>query len=156
MVIQRWQSLFLLISAVFMSCFSFLSLGQVQLTDATLNFTAFGFFYEGQSAAVAPEHCALSTIGLFVVSIISAVLALIAIFSFKNLKAQLRLVLIDVLFIMVTIFLGAWYGYSGFEGGEIYWSSMVCAPFIALIANVMAYNRISADARLLRDSERLR
>ncbi|MDE5868695.1 MAG: DUF4293 domain-containing protein, partial [Muribaculaceae bacterium] len=104
MVIQRWQSLFLLIAAVLMACFSFLSLGQVQLPDATLNFTALGFWYEGESAATAAEHSAMSTIGLFVLSILSPLFALIASFSFKNLKTQLRLVLIDILFIVVTIF----------------------------------------------------
>ena len=40
MVIQRWQSVLLLIAAVVMGCFTFMSLGQVQLPDYTCNLTA--------------------------------------------------------------------------------------------------------------------
>jgi hypothetical protein len=44
MVIQRWQSVLLLVAAVAMATFSFLSLGQIQLSDYTLNFTTLGFY----------------------------------------------------------------------------------------------------------------
>ena len=47
MVIQRWQSVLLLIAAVVMGCFTFMSLGQVQLPDYTCNFTTLGFDIEG-------------------------------------------------------------------------------------------------------------
>lgn len=156
MVIQRWQSLLLLIAVVCMGCFSFLSLGQIQLPDYTLNFTALGFSYEGEAVNGALSGYAYNTWILFILSILSALMALIAIFTFKNLKLQKRVILIDILLIAVTIGLAAYYGYNGFDNGSISWSSLVCAPFISLVAAVMAYNRICADDRLLRSADRLR
>lgn len=48
MVIQRWQSVFLLIVTAMMACFTFFSLGQVQMPDFSLEFTTMGFSIEGR------------------------------------------------------------------------------------------------------------
>ena len=47
MVIQRWQSVLLLIVAALMGSFTFLSLGQIQMPEESLNFTTLGFEIEG-------------------------------------------------------------------------------------------------------------
>lgn len=155
MVIQRWQSVLLLIAVVLMACFSFLSLGQVQTQDVTFNFTTFGFTPEGvQTGKVVVEP--ISTWYFFVVSILTAVLSLIAIFSFKQFRLQRNLCKLIMLLLAVVIIIGALLGYQTIDGGQVSWSSWVCVPFISLISVAMAYNRICADHRLLRDSQRLR
>ncbi|MBD5369999.1 MAG: DUF4293 domain-containing protein [Bacteroides sp.] len=154
MVIQRWQSVLLLVAAVMMGLFSFMSLGQFQGADVTYNFTALGIMPEGiPTGGAAPEG--QSTWYLFVASALSALLALIDIFLFKNYKAQRRMCAYSILLTCVATVLAAWLGYAN-EFGEISWSSLVCAPFIALIAEIMAYQRIVRDNRIIRDSERLR
>lgn len=153
MVIQRWQSVLLLCAVICMACFTFLSLGQLQSPEYTLNFTTLGFTYEGSNA---PAHYAASTWILFVISLLSAVLPFITIFLFKNLALQKRLCLIESLILVAVIIVGAVYGYHAPYEGTVSWSSLACAPFISLIAIAMAYQGISKDARLLRDSERLR
>lgn len=155
MVIQRWQSVLLLIAVVLMGCFSFLSLGQVQTADISFNFTALGFSPEGDATG-APRPEFVSTWYLFAVSALSAALSLIAIFTFRNLRLQKRLCLLTVLMLVCVIMTAAILGYSSFDGGEISWSSWICAPFISLIAVIMAWQRISADQRKIRESERLR
>lgn len=138
-----------------MGCFSFLSLGQVQTADFSFNFTALGFSPEGEATG-APRPEFVSTWYLFAVSVVSAALSLIAIFTFRNLKLQKRLCLLTVLMIVCVIMTAAILGYNSFDGGEISWSSWICAPFISLIAVIMAWQRISADQRKIRESERLR
>lgn len=155
MVIQRWQSVLLLIAVVLMGLFSFLSLGQVQTPDWTFNFTALGFYPEGEPTG---DVIALpiNTWYFFAVSLLSAILPLIAIFTFKQFKLQKNLCLLSVLLIACVIVIGAVLGYQTIDGGNVSWSSMVCAPFISMIAVIMAYNRICADHRKIREADRLR
>lgn len=156
MVIQRWQSVLLLLVAALMATFSFISLGQIQLPEYSLNFTTLGFCIEGISTNGAPSGFVAHTWIFFILSILSAIIPLIAIFLFKNLKLQKKLCLFEVLFIMAVATVGAMYGYNTIDGGEISWSSMIIAPLLALIADVMAYNRINSDQKLLRSVDRIR
>lgn len=156
MVIQRWQSIFLLIVAALMACFTFCSLGQVQLPDYSLNFTTLGFSIEGESTGGAPTGYVAYTWPFFIVSILSFLIPLINIFLFKNMKLQKTLCLIELLFIMALFAIGAAYGYCQFEDAAVSWSSLIVAPVLAFVADVMAYNRISHDQRLLRAADRLR
>lgn len=153
MVIQRWQSVLLLCAAIVMGCFSFMSLGQIQTPEVTFNFTALGLFPEGVSTSGETLPCT-STWYFFAVSILSALLPLIAIFTFKQYKLQKNLCLLTMLFLACVIAIGAILGYGGTY--NVSWTSLVCAPFIALIATIMAYQRIKADHRLLKSADRLR
>ncbi len=155
MQIQRWQSLFLLIAAIVMGVFSFMSLGQVQAHDFTFNFTALGLCPEGVSTGGETPGC-ISTWYLFAVAILSALLPLIAIFCYKQYRLQKNLCLLTMLMLACVIIVSAGIAYSSFDGANVEWSSLVCAPFIALIAVIMAFQRIRADHRLLASVDRLR
>lgn len=153
MVIQRWQSLLLLAAAVMMGVFTFCSLGQIQTTDYTFNFTSLGLFQEGEGA---PEYIGYSTWYLFAISLTSMFLLLIDIFLFKNLPLQKRVCLVSVLFIIATAAVSAAIGYNTLPGGEISWSTVICAPVIALIATIMAYQRMQKDHNMLKSVDRIR
>lgn len=155
MVIQRWQSVLLLIATVLMALFSFSSLGQLQTEAVTFNFTSMGLSPEGiPTGPQTPEG--VSTWYFFAVSLLTAVLPLIAIFCFKNFRLQRNLCLIETMLLACVIIIGALLGYQIIDGAQVAWSSMVCAPFISLIAVIMAYQRIMADHRKIADSMRLR
>lgn len=156
MVIQRWQSVFLLIAAIMMGVFTFVSLGQVQLTDYTLNFTTCGFYYEGIASDGAPTGCYSHTIGLFVISLISIIVPAAAIFMFKNTGLQKLMCGFEMVLLVAICGVGGYLGYYRIDGGEVSWSSIIIAPLIAFVATVMAYNRISSDERKLRAADRLR
>lgn len=156
MVIQRWQSVLLLITAVMMACFTFMSLGQVQLTDYSLNFTTLGFTYEGEATDGAPSGYYLHTWAFFIVSLLSFILPFINIFLYKNLKAQKTVCAIEVFFLLAILAIGCVYGYYHFETATVSWSSLIIAPLIAFVADLLAYNRISADQKLLKAADRLR
>lgn len=156
MVIQRWQSLFLLLACILMACFSFLSLGQIQTTDYSLNMTALGLYYEGEATGNGPTGCYAPTIYFFIVSLMSAIIPFITIFLYKNLPLQRRLCLIEILFIIATIATGCAIGYTFVEGAHPGWSSLALAPFLALILTIMAWRFIRRDHNLLRSADRLR
>lgn len=139
-----------------MGIFTFFSLGQVQLTDYTLNFTTLGFQIEGESTGGAPSGYICRTWLFFAVSLLSSLLPLINIFLFKDLRLQARVCLIEVLILLAVLAAGCAYGYYQFDDAQVSWSSLIIAPLIAFVADIMAYNRISHDRRLLRESSRLR
>lgn len=156
MVIQRWQSVLLLITAIVMACFTFCSLGQVQLEDYSLNFTTLGFSIEGESTEGGASGYVLYSWPMFIVSLLSAILPLINIFLYKNLSLQKMICLIEVLFILAVVGIGCIYGYNSFAPHYVSWSSLIVAPLLAFLADVYAYNRIESDRRKLRDADRLR
>lgn len=156
MVIQRWQSLFLLLSCILMGLFSFFSLGQIQAPDFSLNITALGLCYEGEATGSGPSGCYMGTIYFFILSIMSAILPLISIFLYKNLPLQRKVCMVEVLFIIATIATGCYVNYTAVAGCTPQWSSLVIAPFLALILDIMAWYRIRKDHKLLRSADRLR
>lgn len=156
MVIQRWQSLLLLLAAVMMACFTFCSLGQVQTTDFSLNFTSLGFTYEGEATDGAPTGYFLHTWYFFILSLTTAILTLIDIFLFNNLRLQKRILLICILFTIAAACVAAGLGYTAVEGYSVSWSSLALSPLLAIIALIMAYSCINRDERRLRSVDRIR
>ena len=155
MIIQRWQSVLLLIAAAVMACFTFLSIGQVTTEDYIFNFTSLGFFSEGIDTDGA-ESINIHTWYFFMLNITTLVLIMTDIFLFRNLNLQKRVCLVSLLFVVASGAVGGCLGFSCIEGGEIGWSSVVLCPFIAIISIILAYNRMCSDQRLLRAADRLR
>lgn len=156
MVIQRWQSLLLLVAAVMMACFTFCSLGQVQTPDYSFDFTSLGFTYEGEATDGAPSGTFLSTWYLFIISLTTTLVVLIDIFLFKNLSLQKKVCLVSVLMIIASAASAACLGYFAIENGVIGWSSVALAPFIALCAVILAYTCMQRDHNKLKAVDRIR
>ena len=143
MVIQRWQSVMLLIAGVMMGIFSFCSLGQIQAEAYTFNVTALGICREG--IATAPDDATgISTIFLFIVTLLACILPNVA--------------MISALFTVAAGVLAAVTA-SGFAtdfGANVGWSTFICAPLVALIGDILAFRLISSDQKKLRAADRLR
>ncbi|MBO5445049.1 MAG: DUF4293 domain-containing protein [Muribaculaceae bacterium] len=157
MVIQRWQSVMLLIAAVMMGIFSFVSLGQIQLHDFSFNITSLGILREG--IATSPgEPAGVHTYEAFAVSLLAAVMSLIAIFCYKSKKLHKNTVMISMLFTVVSVMLLVFdvYDFSSECGGDVQWSVLICSPLIALIAEIIALRMIRSDWKKLEAADRLR
>ncbi|MBD5283690.1 MAG: DUF4293 domain-containing protein [Bacteroides sp.] len=156
MVIQRVQSLLLLVAAVVMAWFSCVTVGQVNTADFTLNFFPLGFEFEGTYDNPAYSGWYAYTWSFFILGLISAVIPFIAIFSYRNLKLQMRLCLITCLLLCATVAVGANYGYNFVEGGTITWNQMAFAPLLAFCAAILAWTRIRSDKRRIEAADRIR
>lgn len=156
MVIQRWQSVMLLLTFALMTCFCIFSLGQVQTEQYTYNFTSVGFSIEGDPTGGAPAGYQVYTWFLFIVSVMSAIIPLISIFLYRNLRLQKQMCLIDVLFLLAVICIAGLEGYTEFPGYPVSWSSLALAPFLGLILVVMAWRLINKDHKLLQSVDRIR
>ena len=104
------------------------------------------YFHVARTGAVARLYLQL----------LSFIIPFIAIFCFRNMRLQKMLCLIEILFLIAVICVGAVYGYYSFPQASVSWSSLIIAPFLAIVADILAYNRICADGRKLRAADRLR
>lgn len=157
MVIQRWQSVMLLIAAIMMACFSFSDLAQLQLPLETLNFNSLGFSVEGTPDDGATGGYALYTWPLFVMSVMAIIIPVIAIFSFKRPGLQRSLCVFEMIFIVCIALLIVWFGYYVYEDATVHsWKAVICAPVIAFISTAWARRMIGKDIALIKAADRIR
>lgn len=156
MVIQRWQSVLLLVAAVMMGVASFATLAQINATDFTYLFSALGVKYAGIPTEGAPTGYVFDSWTLFVMGLASAILPFIAIFLFRNLKRQMRVVLISILFCLTFAAIAGVSAYDFADGASVIWNQTVCAPLLALVAEVMAWQRINSDKNKILATDRIR
>lgn len=155
MVIQRWQTIFLLIAGVMMGLFTFSPLGQFQLADYSLVMHSWAIQSEGVLTDGASSFN-LPVIYLAIVSGMAAILSLIDIFLYRNLKLQKQVCAVSILVIIASIFTAATLGYTAIDGASISWSSAAFAPFIALVGAIAAYRGISGDKKKIERADRIR
>jgi len=107
-----------------------------------------------------PDHYGLS----FILPLISAnsfviLFSLIAIFLYKNRKAQLRIIMLNVLLEAITIGLFFLYYVDVLEkasGALAEYKAGIFMPMLSLIFLVLAYRGVMQDDRLIRSADRLR
>ena len=152
MVIQRWQSLLLLIATAMMVIFSFCSLGQIQGATQTVDIDSYGIYANPQGTQL------LGTIYVTVVAMLAAALCFIAIFMFKNTRKQKKVCLLSLVLVIAAC-CSAWLAINGYElagATSVGYSSIAFAPFVALLAIIGAWRCIRSDERKLASADRLR
>lgn len=135
MVIQRWQSVLLLISAIFVALAGILPYAV----------TANGI-----------DVCAVQTPVLLCVDILVALLLLIDIFLYRNLRYQMKVTRLALGLIVVLEAAIAAYTCAGLEGATISIIGGIVMPVLALISAFVALRLMLRDYRLLRSADRLR
>lgn len=140
MVIQRKQSLFLLIAAILMGVFAFMP----SLIDAN-GTEMLGGYSKGVDSIP------------FILSCLVALLSLIAIFKFKNLRLQKILCVVNIILIISTIAtictIALMHKDCDLLGSITYYNIM---PILAIVFLLLAHKGISHDQRLLSGSSRIR
>lgn len=156
-MIQRIQSIFLLLMAVSMLSMLFFPIwvkGDPQGEMVILN--AFNLSVEDHSGLITQK----SVIYISIVALISAGISLFSIFQYKNRLTQMKLGLLNSVVIILVV-VGVFYAMAkgkamvsptdaeNFEIGFM-------LPVIALLFNSMANRFIKKDEKLVRDSDRMR
>ena len=131
MVIQRWQSVFLLIGAIAMGLFAFLGTVCIGVTDGMVCWHS------------------LDCIPLFILNCATALVAFINIFLFNNLKMQKRVA-------MIAAFMSVMSLDQIVEAGTVAWRWTIGLPVVAVIFFIWANRRMRADERLLKSYDRIR
>lgn len=149
MVLQRIQSVYLLIAVILMVVFAFFPALTFQLGDREFVYGAL------EAGKVGVTH--IDPLMLMLVILIS-LLAFIDIFLYKNLQRQMTVCFVDIIIglaMLVAIGIQA-YVIGNREGVIVNWQYYLAMPVLAIIFLMLAHHAISKDKKTLRDADRLR
>ena len=153
-MLQRIQTVYLLVVVALTVTMLFLPLAVLQLGDQLFTFDATGV----TTMAEQPELI-YPTWGLFVLGVIISLLAFLIIFLFKNRILQIRLCVFNSILMLGFYGLFAFFYWSvkgQMESVSMSFKFALSFPLISLILNYLAIRNIGADEALLRSLDRLR
>lgn len=140
MVIQRLQTLYLILAIICTIFFMFIPYGYINVQDE-LN--------QGIGISAVPldaVHC----LGLIILSVLSIVSMVVSILLFKNLTLQKRIVDLSAFLLIASIAVVV-YAIVGKSDAEFGWGGIL--PVVSFVLLVGAHRGISSDQRLLRSYE---
>ncbi|NLZ72604.1 MAG: DUF4293 domain-containing protein [Bacteroidales bacterium] len=148
-MIQRIQSVYLLLVTVILIITMCVPFGTYFTVDTTYKFTALG---------VSGNEDFYSTWGLFVLLLLSSIIAFVTIFLYRNRILQIRLSIFNSL-LLIGYYIAFWYFMVTFKKDldaafQISWS--LSLPLVALIFNYLAIRGIGKDEVLVKAADRLR
>jgi len=152
-MLQRIQTVYLLIVAALFIALIFLPLAEVNSGVDTYILDVTGFYSQTQPDILYP------TWSLFAIAALISVLAMCIIFLYKKRVVQIRLCIYNALLIIGFCTLAAfwlWKFSNTSEGMSVSLRIWASFPVIALIINYLAIRNIGADETLVRSLERLR
>jgi hypothetical protein len=151
MVIQRIQSVFLLIAVILMVVFAFFPALSFEMADKTV---LYGALETGRAGSMHIDPL------LFTLTILISLLALIDIFLFKNLQRQMTVCFVDILIgiaMLVAICIQAFVvANRDGDGWVVNWQWYLILPVLSIIFLMLAHKAMSRDKKTLRDADRLR
>lgn len=153
-MLQRIQTVYLLIIVALAIAMLFLPLAILQSGDQFFTIDA-----TGVSTMVAQPELVYPTWGLFVLTALVALLALITIFLFKKRILQIRLCVFNAILMLGIYGLVAFFIWTlkgQMDVGTISLKIALSFPLIALILDYLAIRNIGADEALVRSLDRLR
>lgn len=152
-MIQRIQSVYLLIAAILMAVVVCMPLATLEgTTDNFYLFKSMGVF-DDASILLFPSW------GIIFSAIVSALSSFIAIFLFKKRKVQIKLCYVSLVFILLFYIAFASYLYTGQIALETKFLRVeygLALPAISLILLILALSKIKADERLVQSLNRIR
>ncbi|MCM1029311.1 MAG: DUF4293 domain-containing protein [Pseudoflavonifractor sp.] len=150
MVIQRVQTLYLLLSAIMMALFFFIPFGYIKVVDGA---TA--------AQALAPLT-GLSGLGFIIPTSVAIFFSLLAIFLYKAAPTQKLFVALSALVslaeavMVVYVLVSDYYSTDPTATDTAVWGAGGVFLLCAIVLDISAYRGISRDQRLLRSYDRLR
>ena len=149
MVIQRIQSVYLLIAVILMVVFAFVPALTFELADKTV---LYGALETGRAGNLHINPLLITLI------ILISLLAFIDIFLYKNLQRQMTVCFVDIIIglaMLVAIIIQACVVGTK-EGVVVNWQWYLALPVLSIIFLMMAHKAMSKDKKTLRDADRLR
>lgn len=149
MVLQRIQSVYLLIAVILMVVFAFFPALTFNMGDKTV---LYGALETGRAG-----HLHINPL-LFTLTLLISFLALIDIFLFKNLQRQMTVCFVNVIIILAMLIAICVQAFvvGNREGWTVRWMWYVLLPIFAMVFLMLAHKAMSRDKKKLLDADRLR
>ena len=149
MVIQRIQTVYLLIAIILMVVFAFFPALSFELGEKTVLYCA---LESGRAGAMHIDPLLLTLV------ILISLLALMDIFLYKNIQRQMTVCFVDIIIgiaMLVAICIQAFY-VGNRDGWIVSWQWYLILPVLSIIFLMMAHKAMSRDKKKLLDADRLR
>jgi len=157
-MIQRIQSVYLLVSVILTVLFAFLSFANFEVNGSLYFMKVMGLYYQDTNAVLfeAP-NMSLSAVVFF-----SVLLTISAIFNFKKRSLQIRLVSLSVVAQLASVGL-VFFAISTFPDGilegtlpQVNYTFASFLPIAAVVFLVLALRAIKKDEKLIKSLDRIR
>lgn len=151
-MIQRIQTLFLLISGVLMALMPFVDLTKVITPE--MMYTMDGMGFSDSLGELSQPTWILFALGAAV-----ALLSFVAIFMYKNRVAQARVTMFNLIlklgYLVLVVLIARQFTHNH-PGASMHVTIWLALPAIAAIFDYLAHRNIMVDERLVRTMDRLR
>jgi len=147
-MIQRIQTLYLLISAILVAFLFALPFAEIVKDSSIYLFNFKGILLDGT----------LKENGLAISVLIGIILALhgLAILSYKNRIRQIRVIVFSILLMLGLFGMFFFFTYYTFSGAQISFKLSMVFPLVAIILDYLAIRSIGKDEALIRSIDRIR
>ncbi|MDF1549611.1 MAG: DUF4293 domain-containing protein [Bacteroidales bacterium] len=154
-MIQRIQTLYLLLASVAIGLLFFFPITELLVDKQFLFFFRYRGLYELKEGA---EILSISSIPLAILYSINLLLALFTIFLYKNRTLQMRMCIFNILLLIGSLGLMYYYIWIAFSdlNAVIHYTIFALMPVIAAILTFMAFRGIRKDELLVRSVDRIR
>lgn len=152
-MIQRIQSLYLLLAGIFPAITLFSSVMLFSKDEKWITLSSMGY-----DATMIPEFAGKHPYGLTIFTFLSVVLAIVALFGYKNRKTQLRKVFFAICSNILWYVSCAAYSYAVVDATKLspWFNFTILFPLLAIVALFMARRGIQKDEELVRAADRIR
>jgi len=147
-MIQRIQTLYLLISAILVAFLFALPFAEIVKDGSIYLFNFKGILLDGT----------LKENGMAISVLIGIILALhgFAILSYKNRIRQIRVIVFSILLMLGLFGMFFFFTYYTFSGAQISFKLSLVFPLVAIILDYLAIRSIGKDEALIRSIDRIR
>ena len=165
-MIQRKQTLYMLVAVVCMTIFTFAKMFTFNAADSSMTLYTYGYSIQEMGAEPVSQLLNLRAVCMVLLAAISTVLMAVNIFLFKKRELQLSLLMSQYALLVGIIVYGVYYVWSF---SSIYAESIaadsaltnvpgwsLCLPVVTLVMNFLAVRGVASDIALLRSIDRIR
>ncbi|MCH5328875.1 MAG: DUF4293 domain-containing protein [Coprobacter sp.] len=153
-MIQRIQTLYLLLVAALMITLIWMPLATLNAPDASYRFMSYGLVTMGGA-----ESIAVSTVSLSCLAGLSGVLAFLSVFFYKQRPLQIRCCQLNFLLILAfyLVFFVCWWSIQrDLDAQNISLGAALTLPLAAIVLDYIAMKKIKQDDDLVKSMDRIR
>jgi hypothetical protein len=147
-MIQRIQTLYLLLAFILLGLMYFLPVADITAADAVYTLDISGVKKAGE----------LVTGGLPLLIFLSAVILVhgVTIFLYKKRLLQVKILILTIILVLGLFSTFFWFAYMGFRGAQVGFKLTIAIPAVVIILDYLAIKAIAKDEALVRSLDRIR
>jgi len=147
-MIQRIQTVFILVAEMLIASLFFLKFADLSVNSELYTFTINGIFNG--------ETMVFDGLPIMIFTGLILFLHLVIILMYKKRVLQIRMLVFSIILLLGLVGMFFYFTYAGFTGAQVAFKVPVAFPVIAVILDYLAIRAIGKDEALVRSMDRIR